>query len=441
MSVVYTPTGLVTHASLTLPSDGDPAVAASVNAAGFQYLADNTAWLLLQGSNVYNVRNYGAVGDGVTDDRPAFLAAMAAAAGGFAGGIVYVPAGRFFLSNGFAWDGSVSMIGDGFESTLLLGHASANFFNISVGGSNAHTAIRIANLCLGATVSNSGTIFVSGGSSSNLIVSNVLVNGGYVSNLDGRIYENASDFNTTTFVDCRITCRSSGLAFNLASDVATLNMFGNLIRMPATFATALVRLVGKGVIVGNQFDLSAHASGADPVAIQVSSAGSKPAVITGNTFFSAASGPTKYALSWILNAAVFASGNAYYAVNRFYPALQQLLSGSYVELLPTNKVSLTGNAYTLSDGIRSQSVRFGPTSPSPTITLPAIMFPGQVIDITIWNASGNTWGFSVANYGFKSTQPTLGTNTGATATFVAGDPTVLGSFSWVQVGEWAEIAP
>ena len=95
--------------------------------------------------------------------------------------------------------------------------------------------------------------------------------------------------------------------------------------------------------------------------------------------------------------------------------------------------------HTCATGYRGETVQF--IAGSPTVTLPPVLFPGQTFDLTIWNASGAPWGFGLANYGSKETQSTVNNNTGASARFVASDPTGSLTFSWNQVGAWSYIAP
>lgn len=52
----------------------------------------------IDGPGIYNVRNYGAVGDGVTDDTDAFNRAIIAAEGGPPGSQVVTPAGTYYIS-------------------------------------------------------------------------------------------------------------------------------------------------------------------------------------------------------------------------------------------------------------------------------------------------------------------------------------------------------
>src|SRR6185437_5135803 len=93
-------------------------------------LAATDTALLHALAGVYNVRDYGAVGDGVTDDGPAVRAALAAAfAAG--GGAVYLPAGVYncgvganaengsFLAVGFIGP-NTTLYGDGIEASKIL---------------------------------------------------------------------------------------------------------------------------------------------------------------------------------------------------------------------------------------------------------------------------------------------------------------------------------
>jgi polygalacturonase len=55
-----------------------------------------TSFLAWARGDVYSVRDFGAKGDGKTDDTAAFQQALGAA-GKAGGGIVYAPRGNFFL--------------------------------------------------------------------------------------------------------------------------------------------------------------------------------------------------------------------------------------------------------------------------------------------------------------------------------------------------------
>ena len=82
---------------------------------------------------VNSVKNYGAKGDGVTDDTAAFQRALTSAS--LTGGVVYVPEGVYYISNQLRIPDTVTLCGDctgiydddvsglilsGFGDTLLL---------------------------------------------------------------------------------------------------------------------------------------------------------------------------------------------------------------------------------------------------------------------------------------------------------------------------------
>ena len=96
----------------------------------------------------YNVKNYGAVGDGVTDDKAAILACIAAA-GTYES--VYFPKGTYFLAGGGAAGSGLllplegqTFFGDGQQSIIKIttNHRAITFYN-GVGGNHK---VEIKNL-------------------------------------------------------------------------------------------------------------------------------------------------------------------------------------------------------------------------------------------------------------------------------------------------------
>ncbi|WP_405991111.1 glycosyl hydrolase family 28-related protein [Streptomyces sp. NBC_00986] len=65
-----------------------------------------------------NIRDYGAAGDGITDDAPAIQAAIAAASTA-GGGTLYVPAGRYTLGAALNWASNVNALGAGDRVSIL----------------------------------------------------------------------------------------------------------------------------------------------------------------------------------------------------------------------------------------------------------------------------------------------------------------------------------
>ena len=67
---------------------------------------------------IFNVKAFGAVGDGVTNDRAAILAAMAAAVAGL--GTVYLPAGTYLIDDELAITAPIGFIGAGMSNVLIV---------------------------------------------------------------------------------------------------------------------------------------------------------------------------------------------------------------------------------------------------------------------------------------------------------------------------------
>eukprot|EP00035_Acanthoeca_spectabilis_P004604 m.105333 g.105333 ORF g.105333 m.105333 type:complete len:511 (-) comp12642_c0_seq3:76-1608(-) len=86
------------------------------------YTSQRTAsqWGSTSDPDVYDVRAYGAVGDGVTDDSPAFAVAMAA--GATAGGVLVVPPGVYLIAKTLTPPPSLSILGSGWSACLLWAH-------------------------------------------------------------------------------------------------------------------------------------------------------------------------------------------------------------------------------------------------------------------------------------------------------------------------------
>ena len=105
------------------------------------------------GSLYFNVIDFGAVGDGVTDDTAAIQAAINAA--NPRGGVVYFPRGDYLISSGLTVDNSLavtgpqpddyfarkaSMMGDGMASSRILG-AAGNYTMLTMIGGNVNAVI------------------------------------------------------------------------------------------------------------------------------------------------------------------------------------------------------------------------------------------------------------------------------------------------------------
>lgn len=122
---------------------GDMVLASAQTVTGAKTF--NAGKLLDKGSQIYNVKAYGAVGDGSTDDTSAIQSALTAAAGA-GGGIVYLPEATYVVSN-ITIDSYVELQGAG-RGTQLLGKSGSSGYMIALTtpASSQQTAIRTLTL-------------------------------------------------------------------------------------------------------------------------------------------------------------------------------------------------------------------------------------------------------------------------------------------------------
>lgn len=162
---------------------------------------------------VINVKSFGAVGDGTTDDTSAFAAAFAAVPA--AGGTVYVPAGTYII-------GSLSRVakpflvlrGDGKEVTTLKVKASANLSSSFLYlGSGSTDRISVEGITFDGNKSNQAsgntllTIGWTGGAASSRVHNCRFINGysyGLVIYNGSRSHIFGNEFITCTGVSARL---------------------------------------------------------------------------------------------------------------------------------------------------------------------------------------------------------------------------------------------
>jgi hypothetical protein len=198
MSTTYTPNGQTYHASVTLPADGEAAVVASVNAAGFQYLQDNAAWLFLARKAQANVLNYGADSTGVANSQAAFDSAIAALPA--TGGTVIIPPGTYLLSAGFAsLPSGVSFVGLGLAILKLT--ANVAFFRWT--GTPTNAFVTLANLELDASVTVTTTV-IGDGAGAHVLLDNVRIGTSNSGKLSGTLLDLGDADACFHLVDCEL---------------------------------------------------------------------------------------------------------------------------------------------------------------------------------------------------------------------------------------------
>jgi len=127
-----------------------PAPTTDTNAATKLYVDS-----LLPASLVFNVKDYGAVGDGTTDDQTAIQDTIdAAEAAG--GGIVFIPQGTYIVSGTpQITTGNIIVAGTGSGSKILLASAALNGAGTTIGlWINGGSNVLIHNLCVDGNFDN-----------------------------------------------------------------------------------------------------------------------------------------------------------------------------------------------------------------------------------------------------------------------------------------------
>lgn len=128
-----------------------------------------TAALTDAGGQVYNVKNYGAVGDGTTNDQPAFAAAHAAAPEGAA---IYIPCGNYKMSTTWAITKVLTTQGEGYCSNVT-GSAITIVSAINVGTAASRNGPVFQNMRISDATGNSATIGLNLSGSVNAVVQGV----------------------------------------------------------------------------------------------------------------------------------------------------------------------------------------------------------------------------------------------------------------------------
>ena len=121
----------------------------------------NAKWVTDRGSQVYNVKAYGAIGNGSADDTTAINAAFTAAG---SGGHILFPPGNYVVSSELNWATSNQFI-EGYGAYILCDQSAASIC-VQIGDPNN------ANAVLGVTVKGLGFIPGPNSSTNSLIVDN-----------------------------------------------------------------------------------------------------------------------------------------------------------------------------------------------------------------------------------------------------------------------------
>jgi len=167
---------------------------------------------------VFNVRAFGAVGDGVADDSNAINSAIAAAA--TPGGIVYFPPGIYRTLGNHVLDGRVSLVGAGPSATsIVVANPSAGFgFQLTLAPA-ANRFHAIANMALSASGATGGSMFDVPAAGARVLFYNLHLDG---TNFTLPIVDLAPNSSTTEVLcgDCVFQLASAARALSVAGSNA-----------------------------------------------------------------------------------------------------------------------------------------------------------------------------------------------------------------------------
>jgi hypothetical protein len=255
-----------------LQEAADPRIGAGVVApVGSEYLrgmgtpglfrktgAADTAWTPVPLDIYFNVLDYGATGDGVTDDRLAVQAAIDAAA--INGGCVYFPQGTYLCSrvSGQSYSllitsDNIRLLGSGFGGSILLqtGSAGSTAWNlVEISGGAEGTEIELlafsqsglTNVLAGSTASVTIGNGVTGASLTKIIACRLLAG---VANADGIVLAGASgNAVTQTWVEENELLDAGRHAFRIGGYAAVVWLVDNSISFAGSHE---VEISGAGV--------------------------------------------------------------------------------------------------------------------------------------------------------------------------------------------------
>jgi hypothetical protein len=124
-----------------------------------------------------SVKDFGAVGDGVTDDTAAIQAAITSL--GNNGGSIYIPASNYKISSAININNQngVKIFGDGYKSTIVLDSTTSN--GIVVSGTSTGTILDSFWLVGSASATAGNMISVTTTANPSLFLDKVLINNGW----------------------------------------------------------------------------------------------------------------------------------------------------------------------------------------------------------------------------------------------------------------------
>lgn len=135
-------------------SAGEPEGFGTLDAEGRQPVAQLSPSVVNSSTVAFNVKNYGALGNGVHDDTAAIEGAITAAVSG--GGIVLLPSGTFVISKPIVLPNNLTLEGCGEQNTVIELKAASNCDMLQVNVNNS-AYLRLRGFMLNGNEANNPT--------------------------------------------------------------------------------------------------------------------------------------------------------------------------------------------------------------------------------------------------------------------------------------------
>jgi hypothetical protein len=346
----------------------------------------------------YNVKTYGAAGDGVADDTSAIAAAITAAGSG----IVFFPSGTYRTTSALTVPGGTSLLGTGTaSSSISIDHASANLLTLSANATAVHS---IVGLKLTATQANSG-IIVNVGAANHVSIRDCYLGGSLAQGVLVKTNDAAANVAVTWTT---MQMGAAGMAQAILCTLGSVIMVGGDVVAPSgAFNTDIFTCNGTTIrLVGVRVDCSPMSSGAGFGLRTTTSA-----VVCGCTFINQAGGtvtaivPPAAGSGLLEQGNVFGSSMTAFSGSSSYSASAGLRNGALLLSREFRVRTYAQDAdFTIDSSVNYvQIIRAANTAQ--TVTLPLAPRPGMVVNVLIYNGTGGA--FTNTNIVFNGASSTV----------------------------------
>lgn len=410
---------------LTLALDGNaggaysPSAAIVLAAKGLQV----TGLFDAPGNGLYNVKRYNAVGDTATDDTAAIQAAEDAVTAVTAGGNLLFPPGTYRITADLVKKHQVNWIAIPGTVTITMDHATENFLTFT-GAAWTREAL-IYGINFEGTQSNAGTFCIETGTLHLLRFQECKINKS-ATLLAGRLFS-AVSASQLVFEDCDI--RTVKVNDNHWAHTRVEFIRGKVTLAPAA-TSDMISVAGELVVDGTEF---VQVSTVGNVAFIDTNGGSVRVDNARLNVDDSGAGATTYLIK-VNGGQIHTSNLDFYNNGALYEFAAIAGAGSRLQLDPAARITGAGDL-TILNGIAAVMLESGKAT-APTITMPAIFFMGQTLDVALYNSNAGTWAGNPTFAGalFEGTGASgLLTLDTLSVRFVALDY-VGGGAAWVQVG-------